>query len=131
MKTIPEIIDDFIDSIPDEKLNVKKSETDWTIREHFLHKIRDIIRKNAPESEERIRYGIPTFYLKGNLVHFASFKKHIGFYPTPSGITEFREELSSCETAKGSVQFPLNRPVPYDLIERIIQFRVENMKEEQ
>ncbi len=96
-------------------------------RQVVLQKIRDIILKNAPEAEERIRYGIPTFYFKENLVHFASFKKHIGFYPTPSGISEFSKELSSYKTAKGSVQFPLNRPVPYDLIERIVRFRVEEI----
>ena len=72
---------------------------------------------------------MPTFTLKGNLVHFAAFKKHIGFYPVPSGIEKFKDELSVYEQGKGSVQFSLERPIPYDLISRIVQFRVkENLK---
>ncbi len=78
-----------------------------------------------PEAQETINYAIPTFTLKGNLVHFAAFEKHIGFYPNPSGIERFKEELSAYESAKGSVQFPLDRPIPYDLISTIVKFRLQ------
>ena len=91
-----------------------------------LEKVRATIRKAAPEAKETINYGIPTFTLNGNLVHFAAFKKHIGFYPTPSGIEKFKAELSGYEGAKGSVQFPLDKPIPYDLISRIVTFRVKD-----
>ncbi len=95
----------------------------------ILEKIRITIRKAAPRAKEKIGYGIPTFTLKGNLVHFAAFKKHIGFYPTPSGIEQFKQELSVYEGAKGSVQFPLDRPIPFGLISKIVKFRVrENLK---
>lgn len=91
----------------------------------ILEKIRKVIRKAAPGADETINYGIPTFTLKGNLVHFSGFKSHIGFYPTPSGIEKFKKELSPYETAKGSVKFPLDQPIPYDLIEKIAKFRVK------
>jgi len=91
----------------------------------ILQKIRTTIREAAPDAEETINYQIPTFTLKGNLVHFAAFKMHIGFYPTPSGIEKFKNELSFYENAKGSVQFPLDRPIPYDLISAIVKFRVQ------
>jgi uncharacterized protein YdhG (YjbR/CyaY superfamily) len=91
----------------------------------ILQKVRATIRKAAPDAEETINYGIPTFTLKGNLVHFAGFKNHIGFYPTPSGIETFKKELSVYDGAKGSVQFPLHKPIPYALIGRIVKFRVE------
>ena len=94
----------------------------------ILTNIRQIIHEEAPEVEEAIAYGIPTFRLKGNLVHFAGYKKHIGFYPTPSAIVAFEDELKDYPTAKGSIQFPLNRPVPYDLIRRIVQFRVRQVQ---
>ena len=90
----------------------------------ILNKIRETIQQNAPDATETISYQIPTFQLNGNLVHFAAFKKHIGFYPTPSGIEPFKDELLNYEFAKGSVKFPLNRPIPYDLIAQITQFRV-------
>ena len=94
----------------------------------ILEKLRSTIREAAPGAAETINYGIPTFTLKGNLVHFAAFKKHIGFYPTPSGIEKFKNELSGFEGAKGSVQFPLDKPIPYDLISEIVAFRVsENL----
>lgn len=93
--------------------------------EEILEKIRDTIRKAAPGAQEAINYGIPTFTLNGNLVHFAAFKKHIGFYPTPTGIEAFKEELSAYEMAKGSVQFPLDKPIPYPLISRIVKFRMK------
>ena len=91
----------------------------------ILKKIRTTIQNAAPDGEETINYGIPTFTLKGNLVHFAGFKKHIGFYPTPTGIDKFKKELSVYEGAKGSVQFPLDKPIPYDLISKIVKFRVQ------
>jgi uncharacterized protein YdhG (YjbR/CyaY superfamily) len=95
----------------------------------ILQKIRAIIHEAAPEAGEMINYGIPTFTLKGNLVHFAAFKKHIGFYPTPSGIEKFKNELSVYEGAKGSVQFPLDQPIPYDLIRDIVVFRAKESLE--
>ena len=95
----------------------------------ILQKIRGIIRKVAPDAVEAIKYQIPTFVLNGNLVHFAAFQKHIGFYPTPSGIEEFRDELSVYKSAKGSVQFPLDAPVPFSLITKIVKFRVKETRE--
>lgn len=95
----------------------------------LLETMRTTIRSAAPEAEETISYGMPTFRLKGNLVHFAAFKHHIGFYPVPSGIEAFKQELAPYKSAKGSVQFPLNQPLPLDLISRIVTFRVaENLK---
>jgi len=97
--------------------------------QQILEKIRTTIQKAAPNAEETINYGIPTFTLKGNLVHFAGFKKHIGFYPTPTGIEKFKKELSVYEGAKGSVQFPVDKPIPYGLISKIVKFRVkENLE---
>ena len=94
----------------------------------ILGRVRAAIMENAPEAEETISYGIPTFRLKGNLVHFAAFKNHIWFYPTPAGIEKFKKELSAYEGAKGSVKFPLDKPIPYALIGRIVKFRVrENL----
>ena len=82
-----------------------------------------------PNAEEKISYGMPTFALNGNLVHFAAFKKHIGLYPTSSGMVAFLPELSEYKTGKGSIQFPLEKPIPYDLISRITKYRVaENIK---
>jgi uncharacterized protein YdhG (YjbR/CyaY superfamily) len=93
-----------------------------------LRKITEIIKKEAPDAEEAIVYGIPTFKLQGkNLVHFAAFKSHIGFYPTPSGIEAFKHELSAYKGAKGSVQFPLDQPIPYDLIKKITLFRIKEI----
>ena len=89
----------------------------------LLQEIRAVIRQAAPEATEKISYQMPTFYLNGNLVHFAAYKHHIGFYPTPSGAEQFEQELSGYKRAKGSVQFPLDQPMPYDLIRRMVQFR--------
>ena len=90
----------------------------------ILEEMRKTIRKAAPEATEAISYQIPTFKLNDkNSVHFAAFKNHIGFYPTPSGIEAFKKELSQYKGANGSVQFPLNRPIPYDLLEKIVIFR--------
>ena len=91
----------------------------------ILEQIRAAIRQEAPEAEETIKYAIPTYVLHGNLVHFAGYKNHIGFYPAPSGIEEFKAELSVYKGAKGSIQFPLNKPMPLDLITRIVKFRVK------
>jgi uncharacterized protein YdhG (YjbR/CyaY superfamily) len=90
----------------------------------ILQKIRATIREVAPGAQEAMKYGIPTFVLNGNLVHFGAFKSHIGFYPTPSGTEKFQEELAPYKRAKGTIQFPLNQPIPYDLIRRITIFRV-------
>ncbi len=91
----------------------------------ILQKIRLLIRQNAPGAQEAMKYGIPTFILNGNLVHFAAFAHHIGFYPTPPALVKFKKELSGYKSAKGSVQFPLDQPIPYDLIVRIVKFRVQ------
>ena len=91
--------------------------------QRILQEMRRLIKDIAPEAEEKISYQMPTYYLHGNLVHFAAYKNHIGFYPTPSGIEAFKEELSSYKSAKGSVQFPINRPIPFDLIRKIVAFR--------
>ncbi len=90
-----------------------------------LEAVRAAIRQAAPGAQEKISYQIPTFYLDGNLVHFAAFEKHIGFYPTPSGIAKFQKELSRYKSANGSVQFPLAEPLPIGLIQRIVKFRIE------
>lgn len=97
--------------------------------QQILAKIRSTIRESAPNAGEKIAYGIPTFTLNGNLVHFAAFKNHVGFYPDPSGIEAFARELSPYQSAKGSVQFPLSQPIPYDLISRIVRFRVQENQE--
>jgi len=96
----------------------------------ILERMRQTIRKAAPEAVESISYQMPTFKLNGkNLVYFAGYKNHIGFYPVPSGIRAFKKELSQYKTGKGSVQFPIDKPVPYDLVKKIVMFRVkENMK---
>jgi len=94
----------------------------------ILNQVRATIKKAAPEAEEGIKYQIPTFILNGNLVHFAAFKNHIGFYPTPSGIEAFKHELSGFKSAKGSVQFPIEKPMPLDLISKIVTFRVAESK---
>nr|WP_068888725.1 DUF1801 domain-containing protein [Pedobacter panaciterrae] len=108
-------IDEYIASFPDDV-------------QEILQELRATIRKAAPEAEEKISYAIPTFAFKGNLVHFAAYKKHIGFYPAPSGLEAFKEELSSYKGAKGSVQFPIDKPLPFPLITKIVKFRViENL----
>jgi uncharacterized protein YdhG (YjbR/CyaY superfamily) len=95
----------------------------------ILNTIRETIKAAAPETGEKISYQIPTFTLKGNLVHFAAFKNHIGFYPTSSGTEEFKKELSAYDVSKGTIRFPLDKPIPYDLIRRIVVFRVkENLQ---
>ena len=92
----------------------------------ILQKMRQTIREAAPGAVEAISYQMPTFKLNGrNLVHFAALKSHIGFYPIPSGIEAFKEELSPYRQGRGSVQFPLDKPIPYDLVERIVKYRVK------
>ncbi len=114
-QTAPRTIDDYIASFPPAVQVV-------------LQKIRSTIRKAAPQAQETIKYRMPTFTLNGNLVHFAAFKNHIGFYPVPSGIKAFQNELSRYEGGKGSVQFPLDQPIPYGLISRIVKYRArENL----
>lgn len=95
----------------------------------ILAKLRKLIREAAPQAEEMIKYGVPTFRLNGNLVHYAAYKKHIGFYPTPSGINAFEKDLEPYELSKGTVRFPLDKPIPYELIEKIVKFRVKENSE--
>ncbi len=91
----------------------------------ILEKMRQTIQKAAPDAKEAIAYGIPTFKLYGNLVHFGGYKNHIGFYPAPSGIEEFKKELAIYQTGKGTIAFPLDKPIPYDLVAKIVKFRVK------
>jgi len=107
--------------------------TEWigsapTQTREILKEIRALIRRAAPEATEDIRYGIPTFLLNGNLVHYAGYEGHIGFYPGPEALEKFREELSSWTGGKGSVRFPLDRPVPLDLIREITAWRVQQQR---
>lgn len=112
-----ESIDEYILSFPPE------------IRE-ILETLRKVIKESAPDAEEKISYQMPTFALHGNLVHFAACKNHIGFYPTPSAINAFKNELSEYKGAKGSIQFPIKKPLPYELVSKIVKFRVaENIKQ--
>ena len=115
----PKTMDEYIAAFPKEVQDI-------------LEKMRGTIRKSAPQAEEAISYGIPTFKLNGNLVHFAAFKNHIGFYPTPSAIVAFKKELSLYRQAKGSVQFPIDQPIPFDLVKKIVRYRVgENLDKQQ
>jgi uncharacterized protein YdhG (YjbR/CyaY superfamily) len=95
----------------------------------MLEEVRATIKAAAPEAEEKISYQMPTFFLKGNLIHFAAFKNHIGLFPTPSGTEAFKRELSIYQGAKGSVRLPIDKPMPLKLISKIVKFRVaENLK---
>lgn len=115
-KSTPVTIDEYIDSAPQ-------------VVHEKLKAIRAVIKEEAPEAIEKISYQMPTFAQKGNLVHFAVFKNHIGFYPAPSGIEHFKDELARYKTSKGAVQFPLDEEIPFDLIREIVRFRVqENLK---
>ncbi|HSU49786.1 MAG TPA: DUF1801 domain-containing protein [Segetibacter sp.] len=91
----------------------------------LLRSIRSIIKNAAPEAEEMISYQMPAYKYKGMLVYFAGHTQHIGFYPTPSGIEEFKQDLSNFKSSKGAVQFPLNNPLPKELIKRIVKFRIK------
>ena len=97
--------------------------------QQILQQVRTTIRKAAPDAVEALKYGIPTFVLGENLVHFGGFKSHVGFYPAPSAIEKFQKELSPYEGAKGSVQFPLDERMPLALITRIVKFRVEEARQ--
>lgn len=98
-------------------------------RQKILKELRETIRKAAPQAEEKISYQMPAFAQEGNLVYFASLKDHIGFYPTPSGIEAFRDELAIYRSTKGAVQFPIDKPLPMTLISKVVKFRVaENLK---
>jgi len=108
----PKTIDEYIAAFPRE------------VRAR-LKQLRKVIREAAPGAEERISYRIPTFSLCGNVVHFAGYERHVGFYPGPSGVKKFARELSVYASAKGSVQFPHDRPLPLDLVRKIVQFRLE------
>ena len=111
-KTTPNNIDDYVAKFPEDV-------------QELLQKLRAAIQQAAPQAEEKISYQMPTYFLKGNLVHFAAYKQHIGFYPTPSGIEHFKDQLAGLKTSKGAVQFPLDQPIPYDLIRSIVAFRVQ------
>jgi uncharacterized protein YdhG (YjbR/CyaY superfamily) len=91
----------------------------------LLEQMRQIIKAVVPQATEAMKYGIPTFVLNGNLVHFAIYKNHIGFYPTPSGINAFKSELKPYKFSKGAIQFPIDKPLPDELITKITKFRVE------
>lgn len=97
--------------------------------QEILEQIRATVREAAPDAEEKISYQMPTFALHGNLVHFAAFKNHIGFYPTPTGTANFQKELSRYQGGKGSVQFPLDQPIPLALITKIVKFRAHENRQ--
>lgn len=106
----PESIDEYIAGFPEDIKGI-------------LQEIRTLIQKTIPEATEKISYGMPTFYLNGNLVHFAAYKNHIGFYPTPSGLEAFKEAVSKYKHSKGAVQFPIDKPMPLELIVQIVKYR--------
>jgi uncharacterized protein YdhG (YjbR/CyaY superfamily) len=109
-------IDEYISTFPPEV-------------QEILQTLRQVIKESAPDAIEKISYQMPTFALHGNLVHFAAYKNHIGFYPGASGIASFQDKLSAYKNAKGSVQFPIEKQLPYELITEIVKFRVvENVK---
>lgn len=112
----PATIDDYIAAYPADV-------------QEILQKVRETIKTAVPQATEAISYGMPTFKLNGNLVHFGAFKSHLGFYPIPSGMEQFQAELAQFKSGKGSVQFPFDQPMPYELITRIAQFRAaENLE---
>ena len=104
-------IDEYISNYP---VDVQKT----------LQKLRKTIQESAPQATEAISYGIPTFRLKGNLVHFAAYDKHIGFYPASSGVEAFKDRLTGYETSKGTIRFPINEDLPWNIIKQIVKFRV-------
>ena len=113
----------------EQKTNTPKSIDEYILQypleiQEILKTVRKTIKESAPNAEEKISYGMPTFVLNGNLVHFAAFKNHIGFYPTPNGINTFKQELSEYKTSKGAIQFPIGKPIPYEIISNIVKFRV-------
>jgi uncharacterized protein YdhG (YjbR/CyaY superfamily) len=96
--------------------------------QEILTNVRNVIKEAVPEATEKISYQMPTFYLHENLVHFAAYKNHIGYYPNPSGVEAFKDQLTSYKTSKGAIQFPLNKPIPYELISEIARYRVSESK---
>lgn len=116
-RTVPKTIDDYISGFPPEV-------------QEILGKIRQSIRKAAPQAQETISYGIPTFTLRDTyLIYFAAYKKHIAIYPVPGGNDEFKEEVSAYRTGKGTLQFPLDKPIPYNLLRKIVRFSLaDNLK---
>lgn len=111
-KTVPSDIDEYIGNFPEDV-------------QEMLQELRATIQTAVPEAEEAISYQMPTFKLKGNVVSFAGYKNHIGLYPAPRGIEAFQEELAQYKGGKGTVQFPLDQPLPLDLISRIVRFRAD------
>lgn len=111
-QTAPTTIDEYIAGFPPDV-------------QEILQKVRATIREAAPGAEETIKYQLPTFTLKGNLVYFGGFKKYVGFYPVPTGIEAYAEDLAPYKTGKGSIQFPYDKPIPYDLITKVVKYRVE------
>jgi uncharacterized protein YdhG (YjbR/CyaY superfamily) len=110
-------IDEYIDRFPEDVQNA-------------LHKIRALINEVVPDAEEKISYQIPTFTLNGSyLIYFAGFKNHVSVYPAPRGTEQFKKELAAYEGGKGTVRFPLDQPIPYGLIKRIVKFKVKENKE--
>lgn len=105
-------IDQYIDLFEPETKNI-------------LNKIKKAIKQAAPRATETIKYGIPTFVFKGNLVHFGGYKNHVGFYPATSGIEAFKKQLAKYQSGKGTIRFAIDKPVPFDLIKQIVKFRVE------
>jgi uncharacterized protein YdhG (YjbR/CyaY superfamily) len=95
----------------------------------LLLQVRSTIQKAAPNAEEKISYAMPTFYLRGNLVHFAAYKNHIGFYPAPLGLKAFAAEIAKFKNSKGAVQFPIDKPLPLVLITKIVKYRVKEAVE--
>jgi len=90
-----------------------------------LKEIRNFIKKEVPDAIEKISYGMPTFYLNGNLIHFAAFKDHYSFFPSPRGINAFEKELAQYRTGKGTLKFSIDKPIPWDIIQKVIQYRVK------
>jgi uncharacterized protein YdhG (YjbR/CyaY superfamily) len=109
---IPKNVDDYIANFPADI-------------QMILEEVRNTIKNAVPEAEEKISYGMPSYKLKKVLVHFAAQKKHLGFYPTPSGIEQFKNDLAGYDISKGTIRFPWGIPIPFDLIKRIVKFRVE------
>jgi uncharacterized protein YdhG (YjbR/CyaY superfamily) len=118
-----------------ESNSIKPATTDEYIAQfpidvqQILQKVREVIKESAPGAVERISYGMPGFYLSSMLVWFAGHKTYIGFYPTGEGIEAFQKEISAYKWSKGAVQFPLNQPIPYDLIRKMVKYRVEAVKQ--
>lgn len=115
-QAIPKDMDEYIASFPEDV-------------QQLLKKVRATIRESAPEAQETIKYGMPTFTLKGNLVSFAAYKQHIGLYPVPAGSEAFNRQMAAYKAEKSSARFPLDKPIPYELIGELVRYRVnENLE---